>query len=128
MAVEADCDAPEFETAGENLPPVRISSADWETLWRNLFANALSAGRLALRAAERRDAITGEAYLRLVLADDLPGALTIEEIRERPSDRGLGVVAEILRRNDGAIDVVPAPSPGFTKGIAVELPTVEVPA
>ncbi len=128
MAVEADCDAPEFETAGENLPPVRISSADWETLWRNLFANALSAGRLALRAEERRDPITGEAYLRLVLADDLPGALTIEEIRERPSDRGLGVVAEILRRNEGAIDVVRGPSPEFTKGIAVDLPTVEVPA
>ena len=80
------------------------------------------------RAAERRDPITGEAYLRLVLADDLPGALTIEEIRERPSDRGLGVVAEILRRNEGAIDVVRGPSPEFTKGIAVDLPTVEVPA
>jgi hypothetical protein len=115
-------------TAGENLPSVRISASDWETLWRNLFANVLSASRLALAAAERRDPITGEASLRLVLADDLPGALTLEEIRTRPSDRGLGVVVEILRRNEGAIEVVPAPSAEFTKGIAVELPTVEVPA
>lgn len=128
MAVEADRPAPAFATAGEDLPPVRISASDWETLWRNLFANALSAGRLALSAAARRDAVTGEGYLRLVLADDLPGALTLEEIRARPSDRGLGVVLEILRRNEGTIDVVPAPSAGFTKGIAIELPTVEVPA
>ena len=39
-----------------------------------------------------------------------------------------GVVVEILRRNEGVIDVVPAPSPGFTKGIAVELPIVELPS
>ena len=128
MAVEADRPAPALTTSGEDLPPVRISASDWETLWRNLFANVLSAGTLALSAAARRDAVTGEGYLRLVLADDLPGALTIDEIRARPSDRGLGVVVEILRRNEGTIDVVTAPSPGFTKGIVVELPIVEVPA
>lgn len=128
MAVETDRPAPALATRGENLPPVRISPSDWETLWRNLFANALGAGRLALAATERRDAITGEARLRIALADDLPGALTVDEIRARPADRGLGVVVEILRRNDGSIDVVPAPEPGFTKGIVIELPIVEVPS
>ena len=128
MAVEADRPAPAFTTAGGDLPPVRISASDWETLWRNLFSNALSASRLALSAAARRDAVTGVGYLRLVLADDLPGTLTIEEVRARSSDRGLGVVAEILRRSEGTIEIVPAPSPGFTKGIAVELPIVEVPS
>ena len=128
LAVEADRPAPAFTTSGRDLPPVRISPSDWETLWRNLFANALGAGTLALSAAGRRDAVTGEAFLRFVLADDLPGALTVDEIRTRPSDRGLGVVIEILRRNEGSIDVVRAPAPEFTKGIVIELPIVEAPA
>jgi Tfp pilus assembly protein PilF len=130
VAAESDLDAPTLEIVGtpagnDGLPAVRLTPADWETLWRNLFGNALSAGRLGISAAGRRDAITGEARLHVVLFDDVPGTLTRAELRDRPLDRGLGVVAEILRRNDGSIDVVEPDAPGFTKGIRVDLPTVE---
>ncbi len=69
MAVEADCPAPAL-AAERREPParphlgVRLGNA-----WRNLFANALAAGRLALSAAERRDAVTGQAQGRFVLYD-----------------------------------------------------------
>jgi len=132
VAAEADRDAPALELLdtipADALPLVRISPADWETLWRNLFANALSAGRLGLAARATRDPATGEARLAIVLHDDLPGALTRDDIRNRPSDRGLGVVADILRRHEGSIDVVASARPGFRKGIAIALPASEKPA
>ncbi|MGE5414861.1 MAG: hypothetical protein ACM3NW_11835, partial [Syntrophomonadaceae bacterium] len=129
VAEESDTAAPPLDLlvgpAREGLPPVRLSASDWETLWRNLFGNALEAGRLGLSAVPRRDAATGEPRLRLVLFDDLPAPLTAEEIEARPPDRGLGIVAEILRRNDGSVHVVAPEAAGFTKGIGIELPAVE---
>ena len=142
--VAAELDAPPpppLEAIGalveeERLPGVRISALDWETIWRNLFGNALEAGlrhgaeavRLGLSAEKRRDPVTGEARLRLVLADALPGEIDPADIRAREAERGWGVVVELLKKSDGSIDVVPAPAAGFTKGIAVDLPSVEDPA
>jgi tetratricopeptide (TPR) repeat protein len=130
VANEAGREAPPLEIVegsdgDDGLPAVRLSAADWETLWRNLFGNALTAGRLGISAEERRDPVTGEARLGIVLFDDVPGPLTSADFRGRPPDRGLGVVAEILHRNEGAIDVVAPAAPEFTKGIRVDLPTVE---
>ncbi len=138
VAVEVDLPAPRLEplgglAAGERLPSVRFAPLDWETLWRNLFANAMAAGRarvpkpvrLGLSAETRRDGATGEPRLVLVLADDLPGALSAEELRSRPAERGWGVIAEILRNNDAAFDVTPPPARGFTKGIGLDLPAIE---
>ncbi len=138
VAVEVDMPVPRLEPLGalesrEPLPSVRFAPLDWETLWRNLFANAMAAGRsrvpravrLGLSAEPRRDSATGESRLVLVLADDLPGALSAEELRSRPAERGWGVIAEILRRNDAAFDVTPPPARGFTKGIGLDLPAIE---
>jgi Tfp pilus assembly protein PilF len=141
VAHELDATAPPLEPLGGlasegALPCVRIAAGDWETVWRNLFGNALeearrrSSGslRLGLAAERRRDPVTGEARLRLVLADDLEGGIHSALMRERASERGLGIVVELLRRSDGSIEVVPPPAAGFTKGIAVELPAVEASA
>ncbi len=133
VAEEAGSEAPALRRMAEPdcepaLPAVRVSAADWETLWRNLFTNALGARTLGLTASPLRDAVTGASRLRIVLCDDLPGRLTTDAILARPSDRGLGVVAEILRRNDGSIEVVPPAGPDYTKGLAIELPAVEGPA
>jgi Tfp pilus assembly protein PilF len=133
VAGEAGREAPPLEIVGgadgdDGLPAVRLSAADWETLWRNLFGNALAASRLGISAHERRDPVTGEARLGIVLFDDDPGPLTSADLRDRPPDRGLGIVAEILRRNEGAMDIVAPAAPEFTKGIRVDLPVVEGPA
>ena len=103
---------------------VRVPEGDWTTLWRNLFANALQTPRLALLAEERRDPVTGQALARFVLFDGDPRLLTAEMIRGRAAERGLGVVADLVRRWDGLVDVTPGTGE-FTKGVAVEFATVE---
>ena len=140
VAEEHGAPAPELELVGDlaegGLPAVRISALDWQTVWRNLFANALEEAqrrgaasvRLGLCAQTRRDPVTGEARLRLVLADDLEGGIDAARLRERGAERGLGVVVELLRRSEGSVAVVPAPAAGFTKGIALDLPAAEEPA
>ncbi len=137
VAEERGAPAPELELVGGlaegGLPGVRISALDWETVWRNLFANALEEAqrrgaasvRLGLCAEKRRDPVTGESRLRLVLADDLAGGIDSASLRERAAERGLGVVVELLRKSEGSVEVVPAPGAGFTKGIAIDLPAAE---
>jgi hypothetical protein len=114
-----------FEAAaGGRCVRVRVPEGDWATLWRNLFANALQAPRLALLAEERRDPVTGQALARFVLFDGDPRLLTAEMIRGRAAERGLGVVADLVRRWDGLVDVTPGTGE-FTKGVAVEFAAVE---
>lgn len=103
---------------------VRVPEGDWLTLWRNLFANALAAPRLALLAEERRDPVTGQALARFVLFDGDPRLLTAEMIRGRGAERGLGVVADLVRKWDGLVDVMPGTGE-FTKGVALEFAAVE---
>ena len=45
-------------------------------------------------------------------------------IRGRAAERGLGVVADVVRRWDGVVDVVPGAA-GWAKGVAVEFGVVE---
>ncbi len=137
VAEERGAPAPELELVGGlvegGLPGVRISALDWETVWRNLFANALEEARrrgaeslrLGLCAEKRRDPVTGESRVRVVLADDLAGGIDSASLRERAAERGLGVVVELLRKSEGSVEVVPAPGSGFTKGIAIDLPAAE---
>ena len=103
---------------------MKLPAAEWETLFRNLFANALESPRLGLFAEERRDGVTGQALGRFVLYDADPRLLTTEMIRGRAAERGLGVVADVVRRWDGVVDVVPGAA-GFSKGVALEFPAVE---
>ncbi len=112
------------EEADGKCVRVRVPEGDWATLWRNLFANALQAPRLALLAEERRDPVTGQALARFVLFDGDPRLLTAEMIRGRAAERGLGVVADLVRRWDGLVDVTPGTGE-FTKGVAVEFAAVE---
>jgi tetratricopeptide (TPR) repeat protein len=119
---------PALEWQGPEVA-IRVDRANWETIWRNLFANALDAAgrdlRLGVFAELRRDAVTGAPVARIVLADDVARPLTSEMIRDRGADRGWGIVAELLRRSDGSADVCPAPAAGYVKGIALEVPAVE---
>ena len=113
-----------FAPEGGRRVRVRVPEGDWITLWRNLFANALAAPRLALLAEERRDPVTGQALARFVLFDGDPRLLTAEMIRGRGAERGLGVVADLVRKWDGLVDVMPGTGE-FTKGVALEFSAVE---
>jgi tetratricopeptide (TPR) repeat protein len=115
-----------FASGGAPLR-VRLPGADWDTIFRNLFANALASPRLALLSEARRDPVTGQAQGRFILFDADPRPLTTEMIRGRAAERGLGVVADVVRRWDGVVDVVPGP-PGWSKGVSVEFPAVEDPS
>ncbi|HEU5248474.1 MAG TPA: tetratricopeptide repeat protein [Thermoanaerobaculia bacterium] len=118
---------------GSATVAVRVGRVDWETIWRNLFANALAAAgaessvdlRLGVSAEIARDPITGTPIARFVLADNLAAPLTTEMIRGRAADRGWGVVADLVRRNDGFVDIGPPPTPAYRKGIVLEVPAVE---
>jgi hypothetical protein len=124
--------------SGEALR-VRVDPLDWETIWRNLFANALAAAEeskmeapltLALAAARDRDPVTGSLGARFVLADNVPQTLTAEMIRGRAAERGLGVVADLVRRHEGFVDVGPPPegAPTLRKGIILEFSALEADA
>jgi tetratricopeptide (TPR) repeat protein len=113
-----------FALEGGRRVRVRVPEGDWFTLWRNLFANALAAPRLALLAEEKRDPVTGQALARFVLFDEDPRLLTVEMIRGRGAERGLGVVADLVRKWDGFVDVTPGTGE-FTKGVALEFAAVE---
>lgn len=117
--------------SGGSLPRVRIDAGDWATIWRNLFSNALRHGAAsgsplasAIAANRTRDVVTGEARVRFELFDSIPAPLTREVMRTRPKDRGLGVVASLVARHEGLLDVREADAP-FTKAIVLELPAVE---
>jgi hypothetical protein len=118
---------------GTRSVAVRVERSDWETIWRNLFGNAIAAAggalgpelRLGISAEMLRDPVTGTPSVSFVLADNLSGWLTTEMIRGRAAERGWGVVADLVRRHEGALDVVAAPGPGYRKGIRIELPAFE---
>jgi hypothetical protein len=58
--------------------------------------------------------VTGQALARFVLFDGDPRLLTAEMIRGRGVERSLGVVADLVRRWDGLVDVTPGTGE-FTK-------------
>jgi hypothetical protein len=104
-----------------------MAAADWETVWRNVFANTLAAltevpdARIGLFGEAVRDRVTGEPSLRFALADNAPGKLTTEMIRERSAERGWGVVAELLHGHGGRIAVAQSVDPRYSKRIVIEL-------
>jgi tetratricopeptide (TPR) repeat protein len=133
---DSPVDLEAFGAFGGNGPAsvaVRVDPADWETIWRNLFENALEAVgnvppvevRFGVSAEILRDPVTGTPTARFVLADNLPGALSVETIRGRAADRGWGVIGDLVRRHDGVVEVAPLPAAGYRKGIVVELPALE---
>jgi tetratricopeptide (TPR) repeat protein len=129
VAAETGCPSPELETLGPDAIAVRIDPDDWRTIWRNLFANALAADgsaalRLGLSAELVRDSVTQLPIARFVLFDNVESPLSAEMIRGRAADRGWGVVADLVRSHEGLVDVV-EPTPGYRKGIVIELPALE---
>jgi len=83
--------------------------------------SGVSEPRVGLFGEVVRDRVTGEPSLRFAIADNAPGRLTTEMIRERSADRGWGVVAELLQSHGGRIAVSPSVDPRYAKRIVIEL-------
>jgi tetratricopeptide (TPR) repeat protein len=124
-ARETGLPEPDIEIrSGDEALTVRLPRADAETIFRNLVKNALLASqeiraglplRLGLFVEDQRDPITGERSVRVLVLDDVARELTSEMIHGRAAERDLGVVADLVRRHGGTVDVAPSPSPGIAK-------------
>jgi len=131
--------------AGVAFASVRLEDADalpcavamprhaFEDVVANLIRNAIQAtlrapGRprvhIGLATATEVDPITGLAWLALRVRDQAPQALSVDVLRGRFVEEGLGLTAELVSRYDGALDVMAEVAP-WTKAVVVRLPRVE---
>lgn len=113
------------------VPPVRVRlfQGELEDLVANLVRNAVAvsaesgATRVLLCARVELDELTYLERLRLAVCDQVARPLTVEQIRERPVDRGLGIAREIVQRAGGSMAV--EPESGWSKAVVAWLPVVE---
>jgi tetratricopeptide (TPR) repeat protein len=96
----------------------------------NLLRNAASAvgcsgnARLLLRVDLDRD-VTGRRMVSLLVADSAKGMLSLDDIEQRDSQRGLGIVRDLVRRWGGYMTVREEPAP-FVKSVGAVFPAAEV--
>jgi nitrogen-specific signal transduction histidine kinase len=96
----------------------------------NLLRNAAAAvggasdRRILLRVDSYRD-VTGRRMVSLAIADSATGSLTLEDIERRDSQRGLGIVRDLVRRWGGFM-VVQKESAPLVKSIGVVFSATEV--
>jgi hypothetical protein len=136
-AAEKTMPVPAFASKGlpeEGQPAwmVQISPRDWETLWRAVFSNTLAslraaqgiAPRIALFASLVKDAkLAGKAatVVRFVLADNAPGVLTTEMIREHGAGRSWDLVEGLLRAHGGSVAVAASIDRQYARRLLIEL-------
>ena len=96
----------------------------------NLLRNAATAvrgapdARLLLRVDLDRDA-SGRRMVSLLVADSAQGTLSLDDIEQRDSQRGLGIVRDLVRRWGGYMMVRHEPAP-FVKSVGAAFPAAEV--
>jgi tetratricopeptide (TPR) repeat protein len=94
--------------------PVELDALS--AVFSNLLRNAQAAvdgapeARVVIRADRERD-VTGRQWVRLLVGDSAPGALTLESIESRESGRGLAIVRDLVRAWRGHLVVRPEPAP-----------------
>jgi signal transduction histidine kinase len=99
------------------------------TMVTNLLRNAAAAvqqarnPRLLIRVDLDRD-VTGRRMVSLLVSDSGPGTLTLDDIEQRDSQRGLGIVRDLVRRWGGYM-IVRAETAPFVKSIGAAFPAVE---
>jgi C4-dicarboxylate-specific signal transduction histidine kinase len=116
-------DALEIDVPDEALD-IPIFRVDLVVVLRNLVRNAmLAAGSAPAPRAVHVDVRvelepTGEEIVRLRIHDSDPTTLSPEVLRERPIDRGLGLVSAAIARYDGALSTEPSDR-GLGKAVVV---------
>lgn len=110
--------------APEEPPELEIFEVDLRLVLKNLLRNAiLAVGRAEppRRVALEADCVmeaTGEETVTLAIRDSSLEPLRPEDLRERPFDRGLGLVRVAVERYGGSLDVEPG-GEGFAKAVVV---------
>jgi signal transduction histidine kinase len=95
----------------------------------NLLRNAATAirgaqdARLLLRVDLDRDA-SGRRMVSLLVADSAKNMLSLDDIEQRDSQRGLGIVRDLVRRWGGYMIVREEPAP-FVKSVGAAFPAAE---
>jgi tetratricopeptide (TPR) repeat protein len=118
---------PRPEVVGEGGALVRLPRSDLEDLVVNLVRNATAAspepGSVRVALAIDVDPVTFHEAVVIRVADRATAALRTDDFRDRPPDRGLGLVARLVERAGGSVTV--EPEAGFYKAVVVRLPAVE---
>jgi Flp pilus assembly protein TadD len=100
------------------------------TIVVNLLRNAAAAvhgaanARILLRIDTDRD-VTGRRMVSLLVADSARDTLSLDAIDQRDSQRGLGIVRDLVRRWGGYMIVRDEPAP-FSKSVGATFPSSEV--
>lgn len=120
--------------APEDGLPVRVTAGDLDDIVANLLRNAYRvvgeelppvARRVGLAMDEEDDPVTGLETVQLRFRDNAPRELTSEMIRDREVGRGLGLVLQMVGRNNGTITV--ERERGWAKAVVVRLPRADAP-
>jgi Flp pilus assembly protein TadD len=129
----------EMGQAGWTTPAIMIADLDlavpvaeqaMASIAVNLLRNAATAvrgaqdARILLRVDMDRDA-TGRRMVSLLVADSAKGTLSLDDIEQRDSQRGLGIVRDLARRWGGFMIVREETAP-FVKSIGATFPAAEV--
>jgi hypothetical protein len=117
-------------TPGLHLPAldveVPVTPAALHTILANLVGNAVAAlaevtdARVLVRVEAERDA-AGRRLVTLLVADSAPGQLSLDDVERRDSQRGLGIVRDLVRRWGGHVVVRPESAP-FVKAVGAAFP------
>jgi tetratricopeptide (TPR) repeat protein len=108
---------------------VPVAEPAMATIVVNLLRNAATAvggapeARLLLRVDLDRD-VSGRRMVSLLVADSAQNTLSLDDIEQRDSQRGLGIVRDLVRRWGGYMIVREEPAP-FVKSIGVAFPAAE---
>jgi signal transduction histidine kinase len=95
----------------------------------NLLRNAATAvrgvegSRILLRVDLDRD-VTGRRMVSLLVADSAKGMLSLDDIEQRDSQRGLGIVRDLVRRWGGYMIVRDETAP-LVKSVGAVFPAAE---
>jgi signal transduction histidine kinase len=109
---------------------VPVAQAAMAAIVVNLLRNAATAvrglpdARLLLRVDLERDA-SGRRMVSLHVVDSAQGTLSLDDIEQRDSQRGLGIVRDLVRRWGGYMMVRDESAP-FVKSIGAAFPAAEV--
>ena len=109
---------------------VPVAESAMATIVVNLLRNAATAvrgardGRLLLRVDLDRD-VSGRHMVSLLVADSAKSTLSLDDVEQRDSQRGLGIVRDLVRRWGGYMLVREEPAP-FVKSVGAAFPAAEV--